>query len=462
MRLRRAALASLEVIAAVTAATGGVALLQSSAPAAGLGILYLLAVMAVAVRRGQGPALLTAVLSVLVLNYLFIAPRHRFSIAHSQDVVELTVLLIAAVVVGRLAATGREKAAEAESRARLAAAREREATLIAQAASAVLAGENVNVQLENIGKRIALATGAGNARVVLEPVPSPGAGEIAVHLPARSRRAWLYVAGDGAWPQADIERVAEPLGKLIDVAVEREQVAERSAEAEAARRTEVARTALLHAISHDLRSPLTAITTAASALRAPMITGLERSELIDVIDVEGTRLARLVGDLLDLSKIEAGAVSPQPDWCDLHDVVSTAAAQLENDHPVDFSLPPELPLIRADAAQLERVFANLIDNAAKFSPPGAPIEITGAAGAGRITVRVTDHGRGIPKRHRTRIFEPFFRGGERGAGGSGLGLAICRGFVEANGGRIALQAGRNSGTSFVVSFPLTQQPVAVE
>jgi two-component system sensor histidine kinase KdpD len=440
-----------------------VAALQSSAPAAGLGILYLLAVLAVAVRRGQVAALATAVLSVLVLNYLFITPRHRLSIAHSQDVVELTVLLIAAVVVGRLAATGREKAAEAESRAGLATAREREANLIAQAASAVLAGENVQMQLENIGKRIALATGAGHARVVLEPVPSPASGEMAVRLPARSRPAWLYVSRDGDWPQEDIERVAEPLGKLIDVAVEREVVSERAAETEAARRTEVARTALLHAISHDLRSPLTAITTAASALRAPAITEAERSELIDVIDAEGSRLARLVGDLLDLSRIQAGAVSPQPDWCDLHDVVTSAAAQLEADHRVEFSLAPGLPLIRADAAQLERVFANLIENAAKFSPAGSPIEIAAAAGTGRITVRVTDHGRGIPKRYRSRIFEPFFRGGEGGgAAGSGLGLAICRGFVEANGGRIALQSGRSSGTSFVVTFPVAEQPAAVQ
>jgi two-component system sensor histidine kinase KdpD len=273
------------------------------------------------------------------------------------------------------------------------------------------------------------------------------------------------VSGDADWPRSDIERIAEPLGRLVDVAVERELVAERSAEAEASRRTEVARTALLHAISHDLRSPLTAITTAAAALRAPSITESERGELIDVIDAEGTRLARLVGDLLDLSRIEVGAVSPQPDWCDLHDVVASAAADLDGDHPVEFSLPPDLPLIRADAAQLERVFANLIDNAAKFSPTGSPIVISGHAAAGRVTVRVTDRGPGIPKRHRARIFEPFFRGGEGGGGGagSGLGLAICRGFVEANGGRIALQAGsRSSGASFVVSFPLARQPAGVQ
>jgi two-component system sensor histidine kinase KdpD len=223
----------------------------------------------------------------------------------------------------------------------------------------------------------------------------------------------------------------------------------------------VARTAILHAISHDFRSPLTAITTAGSALRAGAVTEAERSELIDVIEAEGIRLARLVDDLLDLSRIEAGAVTPRADWCDLHDVVSSAAAHAGAEHRIDFLLPADLPLVRADASQLERVFSNLIENAVKFSPPDAPVRITGSAASGRVTVRVTDQGPGIPKQQRARVFEPFFRGRDDGGAGSGLGLAICRGFVEANGGRIILQMGAQAGTSFAVSFPLAAQPVPV-
>jgi two-component system sensor histidine kinase KdpD len=117
--------------------------------------------------------------------------------------------------------------------------------------------------------------------------------------------------------------------------------------------------------------------------------------------------------------------------------------------------------VRADAAQLERVFSNLIENAVKFSPPGVPIRVAGGAASGRVTVRITDEGPGIPKHHRTHVFEPFFRGrGEAGAG-SGLGLAICRGFVEANGGRIILQTAPRGGTSFAVSFPMAPQPQPV-
>jgi two-component system sensor histidine kinase KdpD len=451
--------AALEVVAAVAAATAAVAGLQGITSASDLGSVYLLAVLAIAIVRGELAALATAALGVLTFNFFYIAPRHQLAIAHSQDLAQLVVLLIAAVVVGRLAGLARQRAAEADSRARTAVAREREAKLLAEVASAILAGRSVEAQLQNIGSRVATATGARNARLTLEPVPSPHGGEIAVGLHARARRAWLYVSADGGWAPDELERLSEPLGRLIDVAVERDQVAVRSAEADAAQRADVARTAILHAISHDLRSPLTAITTAGSALRGAGVTEAERAELIDVIESEGVRLAKMVDDLLDLSRIEAGAVAPQRDWCDLHDVVASAAAQLATDHPIEFALPEGLPLVRADAAQLERVFSNLIENAVKFSPPGSPVRITGGVTLSLVTVRVTDQGRGIVKQDRAHVFEPFFQGHGARGGGSGLGLAISRGFVEANGGRIVLQTGSGRGTSFAVSFPVVRQPV---
>jgi two-component system sensor histidine kinase KdpD len=458
---RELALAAGEVILATALATACIAGLQDTAPAEGLGVLYLLAVLVVAIRRGQLEALATAVLSMLTLNYFFITPRHQLTIAHSQDVVELGVLLIVAIVVGRLAATGRERAAEAERRAVLGARREREATLLAEAASAILSGTSVAAQLETLGGRLARAIGSSRARVALEPVPSPGPEEIATPLRARTRTAWLYVSRDTGWEQNDLERVAEPLGRLIDVAVERERLAERAAETEAARRADIARTAILHAISHDLRTPLTAITTAGSALRSAGLTETDRDELIDVIETEGARLAKLVEDLLDLSKIEADAVAPREDWCDLHDVVASAAGHLHSDHAIDFRLAADLPLVRADAAQLERVFSNLIENAIKFSPADVPVQITAGLGSGRVTVRVIDQGRGIPTQLRSRVFEPFFRGRSGSGAGSGLGLAICRGFVEANGGQIVVQSGAERGTAFAVSFPIVPQPAPV-
>jgi two-component system sensor histidine kinase KdpD len=454
-----------EIVLAVAAATVVIALLQSASPAAGLGVVYLLAVLEVAVRRGQWAGLATAVLSVLTLNYLFITPRHQLSIRHTQDLVALIVFLMAAVVVGRLAELGRAQAREAESRAHQAAAREQEATLLAEAASAILAGhsgQGGRAQFTAIEKLVRTATGAARARIVAEPVPSPQDGEVTVRLRAQ-QRTWLYVTDDGSWSAAQLERVAEPLGKLLDVAAERERVAEQAAETEAARRTETARTAVLHAISHDLRSPLTAITTAISALRSDRLSADEHGELIDMIDGESVRLAKLVDDLLDLSKIQAGAVAPRPDWCDLSDVVASAVVHLPDTQPIELDLPIDLPFVQADAAQLERVFSNLLENAIKFSPAGAPVRVTGGAAGGRVTVRVTDRGRGIPAAQRTRVFEPFFRGRTdrspvAAGAGSGLGLAIVKGFVEANGGRILLQSGTDQGTSFAVSFPVARQP----
>ena len=205
------------------------------------------------------------------------------------------------------------------------------------------------------------------------------------------------------------------------------------------------------------------VTCAPSSIRTlwtPPRSSIEaaRDELIDVIEGEGARLAKLVDDLLDLSKIQAGAAAPQADWCDLHDVVASAVAQLHVDHPIDFELPDDLPLARADASQLERVFSNLVENAVKFSPPGEPVRITAGVGSGRVTVRVIDQGRGIPSQYRGQVFEPFFRGRGDSGSGSGLGLAICRGFVEANGGQIVFQSGTDRGTAFAVSFPVVPQP----
>jgi two-component system, OmpR family, sensor histidine kinase KdpD len=257
--------------------------------------------------------------------------------------------------------------------------------------------------------------------------------------------------------------MAVPLGRLIDIAHEHDRISSRFAENEATRRADRAKTALLQAISHDLRSPLTAITTAAGGLRAGTISADDRRDLLSVIDTESDRLARLVDDLLDVSRIEAGAVNPRRDWCDLSDVTANAAGSVRarfGDHPIEFDLPPDLPLVQADAAQLERVFSNLIENAIRFSPPDQPVRISGGSGGGRVIVRVTDQGKGIPTARQAEVFEPFV-GGRDGHTGSGLGLAISRGLVEANGGTIRLQSTPGLGTSFAVSFPLLAQPAAV-
>ena len=165
-----------------------------------------------------------------------------------------------------------------------------------------------------------------------------------------------------------------------------------------------------------------------------------------------------------MSRIEAGATHPRTDWCDLLDAVSTATSNFRDlaaSPRLRMEFDSELPLVRADAAQLERVFSNLVENALRFSPPDQPVRITGGVGAGRVTVRVVDRGPGVPASERSAIFEPFHRGRSGSRDGVGLGLAISKGFVEANGGELRLQADAADGTAFAVSFPLVEQPATV-
>jgi two-component system, OmpR family, sensor histidine kinase KdpD len=455
----RIAATTVEVLAWVGLATALVAILDSVAEPAGLGSLYLIAVLAVAIRRGQVAALAAAVLGVLTLNFFFIKPLHQLTIADSDNVVALGVLLVAALVVGRLAGQSRQRAAEAELRAAQAAAREHEAVMLADAATALLGGADdlvagISASLD--------AAGQGELRLDASAAPSPRAGERVLRLPTEERTVWLYAAESSGWSDADLNRVARPLATLLDIAAERERAAARGAEVEAARQADAAKTVILHAISHDLRSPLTSIRTAAAGLREQETTAEDRLALIDAIEVEADRLTRLIGNLLDLSRIEAGAVHPRTDWCDLLDVISTAVSNSRDDHihrPIQIELDGELPLVRADASQLERVFSNLIENALRFSPENEPVRISGGVGAGKVTVRVVDRGPGVPAPQRNAIFKPFHTGDQRE--GAGLGLAISKGFVEANGGELRLQADSADGTAFAVSFPLVEQPATV-
>jgi two-component system sensor histidine kinase KdpD len=212
---------------------------------------------------------------------------------------------------------------------------------------------------------------------------------------------------------------------------------------------------VLRSVSHDLRSPLTAIVTSAEALASPALEEGEREELAAGIAREGTRLARLIDKLLELSRLEAGASPPQRDWCALEELlreaVTSAGVAPER---VRFAVERELPQIRADGAQLERAFANLIENAARYSN-GEPISVRARVSGGRVLVRVVDRGPGIAPADQQRIFEPFVRGAD-GSGGSGLGLAIVRGFVEANGGNVHVESLPGQGASFVVAFPLPE------
>lgn len=252
--------------------------------------------------------------------------------------------------------------------------------------------------------------------------------------------------------RAEADRATRAVMALL---LDRERLQAATVEAEALRRSDEVKTALLRAVSHDLRSPLTAIIAAAEALSSRSIGDDDRRALATAISAEAARLSRLIDKLLDLSRLQAGQAQPRLDWCSIEEVVAAAVEDLgERAGLVRVSLDKELPLIRADAAQLERALANLLENAVRFSG-GEQTLVRARALADRVAIRVVDRGPGIPAAELTRVFEPFFQGAASGGhDGSGLGLAIVRGLVEMNDGQVWAESVPGQGTTFVVEMPL--------
>jgi two-component system sensor histidine kinase KdpD len=243
------------------------------------------------------------------------------------------------------------------------------------------------------------------------------------------------------------------LEEAAALAVERDRMREEALEAEAVRRSDELKTSLLRAVSHDLRTPLTAIIAAGAALDSPSVTAAERHELSEAVVDEGRRLSRLVENLLDVSRLESGAAEPHREPIDLVDLLDAARESIgPRGEQVRLALDDDLPPLRADPTQVERAFANLLENAVVHGE-GRPVLVRSRLVGPRLVVRVVDQGPGIPENLRERIFEPFYRApGAASGAGSGLGLAIARGFIEANGGEVEVESLPGQGSSFVVTF----------
>ena len=232
--------------------------------------------------------------------------------------------------------------------------------------------------------------------------------------------------------------------------------------------TEERRSSLLSALSHDLRTPLAAITGAATTLRdeSAAIDRAQQREMLDTICEEADRLERLVRNLLDMTRLESGALAVKRQWLPLEEIVGSALTRLESQlegRPVRTDLPADLPLVSVDAILLEQVFVNLLENAAKYTPAGSPVEIVARAGAdGRgVAIEVSDRGPGIASGDESRLFEKFFRGrstGATGSTGAGLGLAICRGVISAHGGTIVAANRPGGGAIFRMTLPIVGTP----
>ena len=240
------------------------------------------------------------------------------------------------------------------------------------------------------------------------------------------------------------------------MAVDRERLGTEAAEADVLRRSDAVKTAVLRAVSHDLRSPLTAIRVAADSLSEGSLglSDLDRTDLVETVGTESRRLERIVENLLDLSRLHAGSATPNLELWTADALVEQSLADLgRRGDCVKVDLAADLPVLRVDAGHVRRALVNLLENAIGVSPAGAPVWIRGLATAATVELRITDSGPGIARRDAEMVFEPFWRGTGSGHDGAGLGLAIVRGFAEANGGRAWFEAPAAGGASFVLALP---------
>jgi two-component system sensor histidine kinase KdpD len=443
---------ALVALLAVAAITGLVYALREIMPAASTGVLYMLAVLLVSSHWGLWLGLATSVVSALAFNFSHIPPTHRLAIADPEHLVALGAFLLAAILTSTLADRARARASEAEQR-------RREADLTAEMARLLLGSANTRQSLTAVGERIADAYGLSSAQVDLEWRGSDDRWRALPLVVNGERAGTMLIPRDTSEDvrEALRGRIVPALEALVGATRSRDKLQGQVIETEALRRSDVMKTTLLRSVSHDLRSPITAIKAAAGGLAVGRLSDEGRHELISVVSSESARLERLVANLLDLSRLQSGAAQPRSDWISVEESVRAALAAVpEPARGLDVSIDPDIPLIRADAAQLERALANVADNAARHAGTGR-VSVRVRSTGPRVLIRVSDCGRGIPQDELERIFEPFHRvAGEAGAG-SGLGLAITRGFVEANDGRVRAESRPGHGTTFTIDLPVPPQ-----
>jgi two-component system sensor histidine kinase KdpD len=474
----------LVAVGAVTLGTLIIYPLKEAAPVVSLGVVYVPALLIVAGTWGIWLGGATALLSALAFNFFHLPPVGRFTINSSGNWVALAVFLVSAALASSVAEMTRMRARDGEDR-------RREADLAAEMARLLLRGNSLADALPTAAARLARALELRSAAITLDTAEGD---ERSIAFPLRegtSRLGTLLVPADaqeGTLRRLQ-ERVVPSLEALLSAARERDRLLGGTVETAALRRADTVKTALLRAVSHDLRSPLTAISAAGESVGSPSLSPAEREELAEVIQLEASRLSRLVDNLLDLSRLEAGAAEPRRDWVSVEELIRRAVDELGGEGE-DFSLSidRELPLVSVDPVQMERAFANVLENARRHSG-GHPVSVRAravrslassprravAAGApggrerdgeeegtrpvgDRVIVRVVDRGPGIPPAQLERVFEPFYRAGTPGGEhrGSGLGLAIARGFAEANAGSLHVESLPGQGATFVFELPLKE------
>jgi two-component system sensor histidine kinase KdpD len=476
----------------VMAASAACELVRPFLAPTNLFMIYLLAVVLAATRLGLKPAIMTAFLSVLAFDFFFVPLPFTFAVSDTQYLLTFAALFTVGVVISTLVSQSRERAEAIQRREvqtsslyylsrDLAAAGDVEGILQAviknveeslEARLAVLLGEGEHLQIKAAShdlhldvKELAVADWSFRNRMPAgrgtETLISAGL----LYLPLQTTAGVLGVFGIKLKGETDFEspeqrRLFNAFAAQAALAIERVQLVKQAEQAQILQAREGLERALLNSISHDLRTPLVSIIGALDTLRDNVHTLVDeaRKELLDTAWDEAERLNRFVGNLLEMSRLEAGAVKPKEQLCDIQDLVGCALGALESrigTRKVEVQLPSDLPPVRMDMALMTQVLVNLLDNALKYSPPESSIEIAARLLDDKLTMEVADHGPGVPEADLKRIFEKFYRlPVPEGAGGTGLGLAICKGFVEAHGGKISAENHAGRGLKVIITLPL--------
>jgi two-component system, OmpR family, sensor histidine kinase KdpD len=431
-------------------------------------LVFLVVVVAAAANGGLGPGATAAALGFLAFDLLFLPPYGHLKVHDQEDYVSLAVYLLIALVVSVLVSTRERRQALAERR-------ERETRTLYELSSRLLVHDDLQATLDQVARTVRSLFDLAGCAVLLagedgrrRPVAVDGdAGEdatrrgLAVPLRASGTEvgAIVLVTGEGPPHLGEQElQVVRAFANQAALAVERDRQQEERARARALAETDRLRTALLNSVSHDLRTPLASIKASASSLLDPTVewSPRQRREFLETIDQEADRLTRLVHNLLDMSRIEAGALDPRLVETALPDVTGPVVrlARSKSSQPIEVDVPDDLPTVLVDPVRLDQVLTNLLDNARRHAG-GEAVAVRGRAVGGRVELRVVDHGPGIPEAERERVFDQFYRlrrNGRTPGDGTGMGLAISKGIVEALGGSIRVEATPGGGATFVVSL----------
>ncbi len=460
-------------------------------------MVYLLGVVGVATRGERGPTVLASVLSVAAFDFFFVPPYFSFAVSDSEHLITFAVMLVVALIISGLTVRIRAQADSARQRERRIAAlyamsRELATTrgvdglletalrhigdVFPGSLAVVLPDEAGRVtprrmhpaEFEMDADELAVAHWVYEHREVagLGTATLPGAR--ALYLPLIGSRGAVGVLGLSPADPHLVERPEqlhqlETFANQMALAIERAQLAEEARRAEVRAEAERLRNSLLSSVSHDLRTPLATITGASSGLleSGEHLDQTTRTELLRSIHQEAERLDRLVNNLLDMTRLESGGVTIRKEWQALEGVVGAALKRLErrlHDRPVEIHSLAGLPLVPLDAVLIEQVLINILENAAKHTPAGSPIEVSAAVAGDAVVVEIADRGPGLASGEEERVFDKFYRGSAASSPGAGLGLAICRAIIETHGGRIWAENRPGGGAVFRFTLPLGEAP----